>query len=260
MTTCPTRQAPLRRCRQPVRFSWDILIAGGGLSGMYSAYRLSQRFPKLKILLVEKNDRFGGRIRQEFLGEQPLDMGALRIPTDFVLTPALVNELGLGLIPFTTDLRASYTREAWFSYPDLNDSQQRYFLPPGTPATQTPQTLLLETLFDLMGTLDYDKLDPDRVVDGVRVIDWGIYDLLKTRLTSEQIEWISNSLNFSFYKNEMNAYEFCIHNYHSSQYYMVGPTFGNTIRIIQSLDTATPNVQKKLCSTVLSALFDQTTR
>lgn len=35
---------------------FDYIIAGGGLSGLLLAYRLTQEFPNKKILLIEKND------------------------------------------------------------------------------------------------------------------------------------------------------------------------------------------------------------
>lgn len=40
----------------------DIIIIGGGISGLYTYYQLLQKNPKLKIKLFEKNNYFGGRI------------------------------------------------------------------------------------------------------------------------------------------------------------------------------------------------------
>ena len=40
----------------------DIIIIGGGISGLYAYYQLILRNPKLKIKLFEKNNYFGGRI------------------------------------------------------------------------------------------------------------------------------------------------------------------------------------------------------
>ena len=40
----------------------DIIIIGGGISGLYSYYQLLLKNPKLKIKLFEKNNYFGGRI------------------------------------------------------------------------------------------------------------------------------------------------------------------------------------------------------
>jgi lycopene beta-cyclase len=39
---------------------WDLIIVGGGLSGGLLAWRLSERHPSLRVLLVERADRLGG--------------------------------------------------------------------------------------------------------------------------------------------------------------------------------------------------------
>ena len=41
---------------------YDILIIGGGISGLYNYVRLINSYRK--VLLLEKNDYFGGRIYQ----------------------------------------------------------------------------------------------------------------------------------------------------------------------------------------------------
>ena len=40
--------------------NYDIIIIGGGIAGIYSMYNLKKKYPKLKVLLLEKEDRFGG--------------------------------------------------------------------------------------------------------------------------------------------------------------------------------------------------------
>lgn len=240
---------------------YDIIVAGGGVASFNTIYELLKVKPKLKIILLEKDNVFGGRIKRGYLGNQPVDLGAIRIPTDFTLTPKLVKELGLTLIPFNTELKGTFTREKWFSIEKLNESQERYFLPSNTPPKENQIELLFATLFELVGTLDYNKLDPNKLVNGVRLVDYAIYDLLKIKLTEEQLSWISNSLNFSFYKSVWNAYEWCIHNFHDPEYYMVGtgepnsPKFGNFESIIEKLDEKTPTVCKKKAHEVKSAIY-----
>ena len=43
---------------------FDIIIIGGGISGLHTYYKLIQQNKYNKILLLEKNDYFGGRILQ----------------------------------------------------------------------------------------------------------------------------------------------------------------------------------------------------
>ena len=43
----------------------DYVIIGGGISGLYTAYRLAQREHIGNITVVEKLDRLGGRLLTE---------------------------------------------------------------------------------------------------------------------------------------------------------------------------------------------------
>lgn len=43
--------------------SFDVVIAGGGLAGMLAATRVLERRPNVRILIIEKEDTVGGRLR-----------------------------------------------------------------------------------------------------------------------------------------------------------------------------------------------------
>ena len=43
--------------------TYDIIILGGGIAGLYSAYKLSKRSPTTKILILEKENVLGGRVK-----------------------------------------------------------------------------------------------------------------------------------------------------------------------------------------------------
>src|SRR5579872_1002753 len=71
------------------------LIIGAGIAGLYSAYCIHKKFNTNDIMIVEKNDRIGGRIYSGNIGDQIIEMGAgviLNIHTDVI---KLVHELGL---------------------------------------------------------------------------------------------------------------------------------------------------------------------
>lgn len=44
---------------------FDVCIVGGGISGLYMAYRLEQCVPNIRILVIEKEEKVGGRVRME---------------------------------------------------------------------------------------------------------------------------------------------------------------------------------------------------
>ena len=79
--------------------NYDLVIIGGGISGLYTLYKLSKKYVHLKILLLESGQRFGGRIysyketidKQEYV----MDLGAGRLGYHHKLINNLINELGL---------------------------------------------------------------------------------------------------------------------------------------------------------------------
>jgi cytochrome b involved in lipid metabolism/monoamine oxidase len=78
---------------------YDLVIIGGGIAGLYTLYKLSNKYAHLKILLLESGQRLGGRIysyketidKQEYV----MDLGAGRLGYHHKLITSLINELGL---------------------------------------------------------------------------------------------------------------------------------------------------------------------
>ena len=46
---------------------FDYIIIGSGISGLNLGYKLSKKYPKKKILLIEKDYNIGGRIQSVYL-------------------------------------------------------------------------------------------------------------------------------------------------------------------------------------------------
>jgi len=79
---------------------YDLVIVGGGISGLYFLYKILKLKPDWKILLLEKEDRLGGRIWTVYDDEgNPLyERGARRIMHNHYRMINLIKELGLELI------------------------------------------------------------------------------------------------------------------------------------------------------------------
>jgi hypothetical protein len=78
---------------------YDIVIIGGGIAGVYTMYNLKKNYPNLKVLLLEKANRFGGRVysfhkklnNQDYI----MDLGAGRIGHHHELMVDLIKQLKL---------------------------------------------------------------------------------------------------------------------------------------------------------------------
>ncbi len=60
----------------------DIAIIGGGVSGVYSAWKLKKQFPDQKIVVFEGSDHIGGRLLSVKPPEIPYmtaELGGMRI-------------------------------------------------------------------------------------------------------------------------------------------------------------------------------------
>jgi oxygen-dependent protoporphyrinogen oxidase len=75
---------------------YDLLVVGGGISGLAAAWEATRRDPSMRVAVLEESVRFGGKLRTEPLGGRPVDRGA---DAFLIRTPDaldLVHELGLG--------------------------------------------------------------------------------------------------------------------------------------------------------------------
>ncbi|TAK72422.1 MAG: FAD-dependent oxidoreductase [Dehalococcoidia bacterium] len=70
-----------------------IIVVGGGIAGLTAAYDLQKR--GFDVVVLERNDEAGGRMRSELHGDFVVDRGAQFIASSYRNMRALVDELGL---------------------------------------------------------------------------------------------------------------------------------------------------------------------
>ncbi|MFD6896444.1 protoporphyrinogen oxidase [Rhodococcus sp. NPDC060086] len=73
-----------------------VAVVGGGITGLVAAYRLRATLgPDARIVLLERSDRLGGKLRTVSLAGAPVDVGAEAFIGRRPEVPALLDELGL---------------------------------------------------------------------------------------------------------------------------------------------------------------------
>ncbi|WP_072691030.1 protoporphyrinogen oxidase [Rhodococcus marinonascens] len=85
----------------------NVLVVGGGISGLVAAYRLRKRFgAAARITLADGAPRLGGKLRTVTLAGGPVDVGAEAFIARRPEVPALLDELGLsGQLVYPAGLR-----------------------------------------------------------------------------------------------------------------------------------------------------------
>ena len=87
----------------------DIIIIGGGLSGLLTASLLKDQLPDKKVTVLEARPEPGGRIRTLRSGnEAPLEMGATWLTAAHTRLMALLRRLDIEVIPQHTGSQAIY--------------------------------------------------------------------------------------------------------------------------------------------------------
>src|SRR4051794_31880959 len=75
----------------------DVVIVGGGIAGLSAAWRLRHR----DVLLLEANDRLGGRMRSDDGGDYWLNYGAHLFPAPGSLVDTMARECELETVSVT---------------------------------------------------------------------------------------------------------------------------------------------------------------
>ena len=162
---------------------YDLVIVGGGLSGLSAAYFYRARKPDAKILILENHDDFGGHARRnEFQVEGQTLIGyggsqSLEDPHSYPrVTRELIAELGVDLSRFESAYdrqfykkhglqigfhfdESLYGQNRWVPYPIANPLDDDEFAPPNLSAAQATRQMPISEAAqrDLLRVLDPDK-------------------------------------------------------------------------------------------------------
>ena len=84
------------------------IIIGGGITGLYLAYKLNKLYPECPLTIIEKTNRLGGRILTKTKNNLKINIGAARISENHELILELIKDLGLEKNLITVSKKKNY--------------------------------------------------------------------------------------------------------------------------------------------------------
>jgi monoamine oxidase len=150
---------------------YDLIIIGGGISGLHTAYRLQDQY---KILILEKESCLGGRIFTVDFHGHNIEAGAGRLNQTHKLFRNLINELDISVFPIPGKI--TYVKD-------------------GEPAIK-----------DVFRTLD-PVLKESKKMKIETLQQYTFIDYAKTILSNQEISFIKGGFGYYEQLLKMNAYD-----------------------------------------------------
>lgn len=123
-TLCKSTLSSTKRSYASVTHSHDIAVLGGGITGLATAYFLTQQLPRAKITIYESGDRIGGWLSSKRVdvkgGNVLFEAGprTLRPASNGILAARLIQELDLGKDTIFTQNTSPAATNRFLYYPD----------------------------------------------------------------------------------------------------------------------------------------------
>jgi monoamine oxidase len=204
--------------------NYDIIIVGGGISGLFMAYKLSST--DVSILLVEKQKKLGGRIQTLKKKQTQFEAGAARFHSSHQKVFSLIDEL---------DLSKSVYELPSVVHSNLRGKERNYHY-------KTDMKLDLQHLFKL-------SFEKKSEYTKEQLVSMTFFEYLQLIFDNETVAFMKDSFGYDsefLYLNSLNALEmFSDDFFGENKYYVLTSGLSS---LIQSLES---EIKKKKNVTIL---------
>jgi monoamine oxidase len=221
--------------QNPTSDQLDVAIVGGGMSGLYTAWRLlgaaSAEGRELNVKIYEMSDRVGGRLLT-WLPAGPevglrAELGGMRFFEEQELVWGLMEQLGLGdkIVPFYVQGENLRLLLRGVSMPlDTDDPTQRYFVEE-KDKDKAPDEVLKEVIDAVLAAnvevikeklegreepktrKDWDEVKPYLEWRGRKLFDLGFWNLFSEVRNAETYQYITDAFGYYSLASNWNAAE-----------------------------------------------------
>jgi lysine 2-monooxygenase len=193
---------------------YDVAVIGGGVSGVYTAWRLKQEKPELKVAVFEYGDRIGGRLYSYEMPGMPhvkAELGGMRWLTSHQIVVGLIGLLDLGTreFPMGADGGANnlmYLRRRQLRVRELSDPAKVPYLMNPNEQGMDPDTLqayVMNSLLPFNADLSTEEWWTVPVLNGTPLYQIGFWNLLYRVLSSEAYQYMYDASGY--YTNVANS-------------------------------------------------------
>jgi monoamine oxidase len=191
----------------------DLAIVGAGTAGTFIADAVKQARPDWSIVLLERTNRVGGRLRSMALPgiEDRIELGGMRFPTNHRRVGALLRHLGLATHPFDRARGERSVLRGWIGDgPSDPRAGERYDLLAAERGRSAAS--LVEEAFERilpgaarMDAATFRERRSTAMYLGRRVIDWSLGNALATALSPEAHRFVSDAFGYDSGIRAFNA-------------------------------------------------------
>ena len=209
----------------------DCAIIGGGVSGLYTGWRLLQDKRYQHVAVFELSDRLGGRLLTWLPkgkeGGLRAELGGMRFYREQQLVWSLIEHLGLTMTDFFTSgpNLIWYLRGLRTAAGDAHTATQRYLLNPDEQG-KGPDDLLRRVIVAVLATAenqriiqhdlggrqpktrqDWDRIKPHLIYQGRPLWDFSFWNIMSDVLSYEACQYASDAFGYYSLLSNWNAAE-----------------------------------------------------
>jgi monoamine oxidase len=196
-----------------------VAIVGGGVSGLYSAWRLKLRDPKARIVVYECSDyRTGGRLMSAIppgMPHVPAELGGMRFLNTHVIVKSFADKFGIAYhdFPVSEANNVAYLRGVHLQRSDLtNPAKVPYRMQPDEAGLSIGQ-LMAAAMERIVPGVTSSALTQDQrramaqatVFDGRPLYQWGFWNALTRVLSFEAYQFVADASGYDTTVSNWNA-------------------------------------------------------
>ncbi len=193
---------------------YDVAVIGGGISGVYTAWRLKQSHPNMKVALFEYSNRIGGRLYSYDMPGMPhvkAELGGMRWLLSHKIVVGLIDHLKLRTREFPMGEEGGsnnlmYLRRRQLRVKELTDPAKVPYLMNPDEQGKSPddlQAYVMDSLLPFNKQLSAQDWWTVPVLNGIPLYKVGFWNLLYHVLSSEAYQYMYDASGY--YTNVANS-------------------------------------------------------